>query len=116
MSADAIWLSAASTVLVAFVTGMWAWLSSRSQSRINVQNSVNDGFQKLISELQEEVVRREEIEARLRLTIASQDNLIYKLQMRVREFGRAVATLHNFIVMSGMTPPSYIIEEDDSQQ
>lgn len=113
MSNNAIWVSAGSAIVVAFVTGLWAWIASRSKTRSDIQQTVNDGFGKLISELQEELTRRGETEADLRHTVSSQDSLIYRLQMKVRKLAHIVTTLHNFIVMKGLTPPSYVMEEDE---
>lgn len=110
---DATLASIVASVITAFLTGLLTYLGVRSRARVDVQASLNAGFNLLVSELQEERadLKRERIE--LRNEIQKQDAEILELKKKLERLLSVTTSFHNFIVTNGLVPPPFNPEDVD---
>lgn len=100
-------LTAVSTVIVAFITGILTYLGVRAKARTDVQSSLNTGFQSLISELQEERQFLSEQRDELQEHVKHLDQQVIELRVRVERLLQLTTTFHNFIVQNDLIPPPF---------
>lgn len=105
MTLDPTVVTTVGGVIVAFITGLVTYLTTKKKSNTDVQSSLNAGFGTLITELQEErtVLRAERGE--LTAMVVRQNARIRQLENRVNQLLLVTTTFHNFIITSGLTPP-----------
>lgn len=107
MGLEATVATVVGSVIVAFLSGLFTFLGVRRKGKVDVQASLNAGFNSLIEELQEErhVLQSERRE--LRLMVIEQDRKILTLETRINRILNVTMTFHNFIVQNNLTPPAF---------
>ncbi|RZN13912.1 hypothetical protein CWO90_43985 [Bradyrhizobium sp. Leo121] len=86
------------TVTVTIISGAFMYFAGRPKARADVQAMLNDGFNKLITDLQDE-------RNQLREIIKQQGEHITLLEGDVRNLQQANDSLKHFIEAHGLTPP-----------
>lgn len=87
------------TVLVAFVTGFWAWFGGKKKGQTDYQVAVQQGFQSLVEELQEE-------RQRLMAVISDQAREISELRGEVRQLSQGIASMQRLLIEHGINIPA----------
>ena len=86
------------SVVTAIITAIVTYFLGRGKNKVDIQASLNAGFQTLIGEMQEEL-------AGYRALNKTQSAELSGLQQRVDRLLLIATTFHNFIVQAGMVPP-----------
>ena len=97
---SSLW-TAVATIAVAIVSGIFMFYAGRPKARSDVQATLNDGFNKLITDLQDE-------RNHMRTVMKEQGDRITALEGDLRNSRQEIDSLQRFIVERGLTPPPYL--------
>jgi uncharacterized protein YlxW (UPF0749 family) len=100
-------IGAVATPVVAILAALFTYLGVRSKSKTDVQTSLNQGFNSLIEELQEERKLLTDERKTLVALVSEQDRKIMTLEKRVERLLAVTMSFHNFIVNEGLVPPPF---------
>jgi hypothetical protein len=96
-----LWTTAA-TIAVAIISGVFMYYAGRPKARADVQATLNDGFNKLITDLQDE-------RNHMRAVVKEQGDRITVLEGDLRNGRQEIDSLQRFITECGLTPPPYLM-------
>ena len=81
-------IPAAASIVVALITGFWAWAQGRKKGSADIQVALNSGFADLVKKLQEERVELTKVIDRQAAKIVSLEATVSRLEDKVDDMMR----------------------------